>query len=185
MNLRRPIIVTNVAWLRSCAEVRAAIELSFGVVSGVGVGPVIHVLDGGSRAPKGRGYLGDFRHLHSHWFEWAELRIFRTEMSSTPTWKVDDISERTIYRWNLRFIGFLGFSQVQDRCWVLREICKNVTVDTKNWTFRCMVTALLHHESWYSCCSLHVWDNFADEFARTLNAKKSKCSICRLRAGIR
>ena len=41
--------------LRSCAEVRAAIELSFGVVSGVA--PVIHVLDGGPRASRVRGRL--------------------------------------------------------------------------------------------------------------------------------
>jgi len=44
--------------LRSCAEVREPIEPSFGVVSRVG--PGIHVLDEGSRAPKGRGYFGDF-----------------------------------------------------------------------------------------------------------------------------
>jgi len=42
----------------SCAEVCAAIKLLFGVV--IGVGPGIHVLDGGSCAPKGRGCLGDF-----------------------------------------------------------------------------------------------------------------------------
>jgi len=34
--------------LRHCVEVRTAIELSFGVVSGVG--PGIHVLDGSARA---------------------------------------------------------------------------------------------------------------------------------------
>ena len=45
--------------LHSCVEVCEPIELSFGVVS-AGIGPDIHVLDGGSRAPKGRGYLGDF-----------------------------------------------------------------------------------------------------------------------------
>ena len=38
--------------LRRCVEVHRAIELSFGVASGVGTG--IHVLDGGSRASKGR-----------------------------------------------------------------------------------------------------------------------------------
>jgi len=38
--------------LRSCVEVRTAIELSFGVVSGVG--PGIHVLDG-SHVPQGEG----------------------------------------------------------------------------------------------------------------------------------
>jgi len=39
--------------LRRCVEVRTAIELSFGVVSGVG--PGIHVLDGSPRASRGRG----------------------------------------------------------------------------------------------------------------------------------
>ena len=39
--------------LRRCVEVHSAIELSFGVASGVG--PGIHVmLDGGSRASRGR-----------------------------------------------------------------------------------------------------------------------------------
>jgi len=38
--------------LSSCANVREPIELSFGVVSGVGGGMV--VLDGGSTCPKGR-----------------------------------------------------------------------------------------------------------------------------------
>jgi len=56
--------------LRSCAEVREPIELSFGVVSGVG--PGIHVLYGGSRIPKERGCLGDFSAFAPHWFEWAE-----------------------------------------------------------------------------------------------------------------
>ena len=41
VNLRHPI-VTNGTLLRRCVEVRTAIELSFGVVSGVG--PGIHVL---------------------------------------------------------------------------------------------------------------------------------------------
>jgi len=42
-------------------EVRIAIELSFGVVSGVG--PGIHVLDGSPRASRGRGF---FWHGFSH-----------------------------------------------------------------------------------------------------------------------
>ena len=41
--------------LHRCVEVRKAIELSFGVVSGVG--PVIHVLDGSPHASRGRGYF--------------------------------------------------------------------------------------------------------------------------------
>ena len=43
--------------LRSCAEVRAAIELSFGVVSTVG--PGIHVLDG-VHVPKKKGLFCGF-----------------------------------------------------------------------------------------------------------------------------
>jgi len=39
--------------LRRCVELRRAIELSCGVVSGVG--PGIHVLDGSPRASSGRG----------------------------------------------------------------------------------------------------------------------------------
>jgi len=39
--------------LRRCVKVRRAIELSFGMVSGVG--PGIYVLDGSPRAPRGRG----------------------------------------------------------------------------------------------------------------------------------
>jgi len=39
--------------LRSCAEVREPIELSFGVVSGVGLG--ILLLDGGPGAPRQKG----------------------------------------------------------------------------------------------------------------------------------
>ena len=42
--------------LHSCAEVRAAIELSFKMVSGVTRD--IHVLDGGPRASSGRGGFG-------------------------------------------------------------------------------------------------------------------------------
>jgi len=63
--------------------VRAAIELSFGVVSGVS--PGIRVLDGGSCAPKGRGCFGDFSAFAPHWFEWAEQQIFHTEMHLTHT----------------------------------------------------------------------------------------------------
>jgi len=40
---------------RRCVKVRIKIELSFGVVSGVG--PGIHVLDGSPRASKGKGLL--------------------------------------------------------------------------------------------------------------------------------
>jgi len=57
VNLGRPI-VTNGNLLRSCVEVRAAIELSFGAVSGVG--PGIYVLDGGPSASREMGCLVDF-----------------------------------------------------------------------------------------------------------------------------
>jgi len=54
--------------MHSCVKVRRLIKLSFGVVSGVGLG--IRVLDG-VQMPQGKGMiLGDFHH---HWFEW---RIF-------------------------------------------------------------------------------------------------------------
>ena len=46
-------VPSHVTLLHSCAEVRAAIELSFKTV--IGVTPDIHVLDGGLRASSGRG----------------------------------------------------------------------------------------------------------------------------------
>jgi len=48
--------------LHSCAEVRAAIELSFGLVSGVTA--CIHVLDGVHVPQKEGADLGIFQHLH-------------------------------------------------------------------------------------------------------------------------
>jgi len=72
--------------------------------------PGIHVcahVPMGVHVPQGEGaVLGDYRHLRPHWFEWAEWRIIRTEMYSTCTRKVNNISIRTIHHWNLRFIGF-------------------------------------------------------------------------------
>jgi len=56
--------------LRSCVEVRIAIELSFGMVSGVG--PGINELNGGPRASRGGAVLGILQHLRPHRFEWAE-----------------------------------------------------------------------------------------------------------------
>jgi len=56
--------------LRSCAEMREPIEMSFGLVSGSGSG--IDVLDGVHMPPKEGAVLGIFRHLCPHWFEWAE-----------------------------------------------------------------------------------------------------------------
>jgi len=54
--------VIIVAALHNCAEVRAAIELSFGVESGVT--PVIHVLDG-VHVPQGKGV--DFGVICPRW----------------------------------------------------------------------------------------------------------------------
>jgi len=51
-------------------EVCEPIELSFGVVSGVG--PGIDELDGGPCAQGEGAVSGIFRHLHPHLFEWAE-----------------------------------------------------------------------------------------------------------------
>jgi len=45
--------------LHSCAEVRATIELSLGEMSGVGHG--IGVVDGGPRAPSGKGDFGGLK----------------------------------------------------------------------------------------------------------------------------
>ena len=58
--------------LRRCVELRKAIELSFGVVSGVG--PGIHKLDGSPRASRGRGcFWHGFWHFSAflpHYFQW-------------------------------------------------------------------------------------------------------------------
>jgi len=51
--------------LHTCVKVHEAIELSFGVVSGVGSG--IGVLDGGLHAPRKRGGYGVFS---PYWFGW-------------------------------------------------------------------------------------------------------------------
>jgi len=77
VNFGRPI-VTNEA-LRSCAEVCAAIELSFWVVSGVALG--IHVLDG-VHMPQVKGkvwILGSFALIGLM----ASTAYFVTELYST------------------------------------------------------------------------------------------------------
>jgi len=56
-------VPSHVTLLHSCAEVRAAIELSFKTVSGVT--PDIHVSDGGLRASSG---MGEFWGRLPHWF---------------------------------------------------------------------------------------------------------------------
>jgi len=62
-----------VTLLYSCAEVRAAIELSFKMVSGNT--PDIHVLDGGLRASSGR---GEFWGLFPPLAQWFQCRVDRT-----------------------------------------------------------------------------------------------------------
>jgi len=61
VNYRRPI-VSYWELLRRSVRVRRAIELSFGMVSGMG--PGIHVLHGGPRASRGKGcFWHGFRHF--------------------------------------------------------------------------------------------------------------------------
>jgi len=61
-----------VTLLHSCAEVRAAIELSFKKVSGVT--PDIHVLDGGLHASSGR---GEFWGCLPPLAQWLQCRVDR------------------------------------------------------------------------------------------------------------
>jgi len=75
-------IVTNGDFV-ACAEVRELIELSFGVMSGVGSG--IHVLDGGSLAPNGRGCLGDFGICAPIGLNGQNVIFFTDKMCSTRT----------------------------------------------------------------------------------------------------
>jgi len=62
--------------LHRCVKVRIAIELSFGMVSGVG--PGIHVLDGGPRASRGRVcFWHGFRqnlNFHVNAIQWTKSR---------------------------------------------------------------------------------------------------------------
>jgi len=64
-----------VTLLHSCAEVRAAIELSFKVVSGVT--PGIHVLDGGLRASSARGEFWGRLPPLAQWFQCRVDRMWR------------------------------------------------------------------------------------------------------------
>ena len=88
LNLRYPI-VTNGTLLRRYVEVRTAIELSFGVVSGVGPGiPVeVHVPQG-ERAVSGM-VSGIFRHLRRI--------VFSGRNDVLIAEKVDNISLRRIH----------------------------------------------------------------------------------------
>ena len=60
-------IPSRVTLLHSCVEVRAAIELSFKMVSGVT--PDIHVLDEGLRASSGRGEFWGRLPPLAQWFQ--------------------------------------------------------------------------------------------------------------------
>jgi len=63
--------------LRRCVEVRRAIELSFGVVNGVGLG--IHVLDGSPRASRGTGsFWRGFWHCSA--FSSNALRLYNGDI---------------------------------------------------------------------------------------------------------
>ena len=98
--------------LCSCVEVREPTELSFGVVSEVT--PGIHVVDGAPCASWGRVDFG------------VSMVYFVTEMYLTRVWKVDNIYVRTVYHWNLCFVGFpkmysslrsmLGFESNWQKC---------------------------------------------------------------------
>ena len=60
-------VPSHVTLLHSCAEVHAAIELSFKMVSGVT--PDIHVLDGGLRASSRRGEFWGRLPPLAQWFQ--------------------------------------------------------------------------------------------------------------------
>jgi len=128
--------------LYSCTVVHAAIELSFGMVSGVISG--VHVLDG-VHMPQEEGWiLGSFASIHP--MVW--MAYFVTEMYLMRTRKVDNISIEsiwTIHCWNLCFIDFpkmylssrsmLGFESNWPKCdsW-----------HTQKYTFCCMVQRQRH-----------------------------------------
>jgi len=76
----------------------------------------------------------------SHWFEWAEC----WEMYLIRAWKVENISIRSIYRWNQWLIGFLMISQVLDGSGGFGEMYKNVTlISCKMYSFTWFETVQL------------------------------------------
>jgi len=121
--------------LRRCVEVRRAIELSFGVVSGVGQG--IHVLDGCPRASRERGCFWHgfwrFAKIRLHWFQWRhgvlimvliDFRLVCEQLTIFPY-------AEYIVEFSVR-VAFLWYSQVQDRSGGWREIhVQNVTLNTR------------------------------------------------------
>jgi len=95
VNLGRPVVIIG-PLLRSCAEVREPIELSFGVVSGVN---------------------GVF----------SNRNVFDSFVESG----YDNISIRQYIVEIYVSLVFRRYTQVQGRCWGLRAIGKNITVDTR------------------------------------------------------
>jgi len=99
--------------LRRCVKVRTAIELSFGMVSGVG--PGIHVLDGGPRASRGRVCF---------WRGFRPNSNFRVNAIQWSTVMIDDrlVCEKlTIFPYAecrvefYEWVAFVWYSQLQDR----------------------------------------------------------------------
>jgi len=111
--------------LHSCAYIEP-IEVSFGVVSGVG--PGIHVLDGGLHAPKGRGCLGIFSEFVPHWFEGQNDYFLHRNVFDSY------VKRLTVFPYGQDIVGtyvslaFQRYNQVQDWSGGLQNICKNVTL---------------------------------------------------------
>ena len=61
----------------------------------------------GFTCPETKGVFWGFLGIYAPLVWMSRMTYFCTEMYSTCAWKVDNISVRTICRWNLRFIGFL------------------------------------------------------------------------------
>jgi len=126
VNFRRSI-VTSGDLLRRCVEVRTAIELSFGMVSGVG--PGIHVLDGRPRASRGRScfwhgfwHFSAFSPYSFQWEKWREKCIPLV---------CEKLAVFAYARYFIEFcveLAFLWHSQVQDRSRGWRKMYTNVTV---------------------------------------------------------
>ena len=59
------------------------------------------------------------------------------QMYSTRAWKVENISVRTIYCWNLCFIGFMMIQPGSRSKWGFRRNVKNVTFISRKMDFFC------------------------------------------------
>jgi len=113
-------------------EVHTAIELSFGVVSGVG--PGIHVLDGRPHASRGRGcFWRGFWHrsaFSSNTLQWATYGY--TDILIDNRLVCEKLAVFPYARYTVEFcvkFPFLWYSQVQDRSGGWREI--HVQICTK------------------------------------------------------